>query len=177
MKKSKMLVILGGVLVLILLIGCGQENGEEVMIEEEEAVDHENEKAEEAVAGELNLQIFYGIWETEEGTSEDTLILDVGRVEADALSNYDEEIEYIRFGYPGSEFFPRERIIEIEERGSENACTIVTLALEEDYESGKMTVVESDEIIVYDIELLDQGRLLLTYIGAGTNTEFYFIKK
>jgi hypothetical protein len=152
---------------------AGKENkkvqvGEENPGKEKEAVEEMN------IAG--NLQKFYGRWETREENPADKIILEMGLVDARDLHNSDEGFEYIRFGYEASEFFPREKITKTVENSS-NSYVIRVDIMEEKYENGDWSVIETGNTEEYQIELSDQNNMVLTYSDDGGKTEYVFYKQ
>jgi len=151
-------------------------NNEEEVVNEEE-VAKEVISADEADSNKAKLQKFFGRWETEEQKSEDMIILEMGKEQADDTNNSKDAFEYIRFGYEASGFFPMEKIIELEEHGSKNAYYITISYMEENHENAGWSVVETEEVTTYLIELVEEDKMLLTYTDDEINREFYFHKK
>jgi len=182
-------------------IGTGEETEEESEGEEENDEEQETDDPEEEDAGEeeddedtdngsdegedeeesaaaANLTTFYGTWEMEdEEATADTMILEVGKADAEDVVDQDEDFEYIRFGYKYSEYFPIEKIVEIEQLERENVYFIVTSYVEEEGGGGSTVEEGTGEESNYTIELVEENRLLLTYMNDEDVNEMWFTKE
>lgn len=161
----------------------GSSEVDQIGVHEETVSNNEEEGAKEVISSDeadsnkAKLQKFFGRWETEERESEDLIILEMGKEDSSDMNNSKGAFEFIRFGYEASGFFPMEKIIELEEYGSKNAYYITISYLEENHENAGWTVVETEEVTTYLIELVEENKMLLTYTDDEINREFYFHKK
>lgn len=122
------------------------------------------------------LAILYGTWEMEdEENSSDVMVLEISDAKAEVAGDQEDDFEYIRFGYKYSEFFPMEKIINIEKQEAENTYYITTVYVEDVEENGSgMNTDPSDEETHYTIKLRDNNTLLLSHRNGEEVVEMQF---
>ncbi|NBG88862.1 hypothetical protein [Isachenkonia alkalipeptolytica] len=140
-----------------------EDTDEEDTNEETEKDPEEDPEERDTAEGELNLESFYGRWE-QEATEEtgDPLILEIGMAEAEEAEDQEEAFEYIRFGYPGSAFFPMEKVMEVKSSEEADYDFVVSPVLETG-ESGTTFEGDLDARYHYSIHWVDEDRLALIY--------------
>jgi len=160
------------------------ESSEDEDAEEDNNIDEEGEDSEDGEEDEdsedaevtLKLQVFYGTWEMEdEDNTSDVMILEISDAKAEVAKDQEEDFEYIRFGYKYSEFFPMEKIIEIEELDSDNSYKITTVYIEEVGEDAHGMYQDlSEEETQYTMELSEENTLLLSHDNGEEVVEMEF---
>lgn len=187
MKIFIKFALVGVLLVIMLLTACDGGYGEdanlvdftEVVFAEEEVNDENiplGSVEEESVKALNPLEKFYGRWETEDQNGADKIILEMGIIDSEDVNYFDEEFDYIQFGFEDSGFFPRERIIEIEEMEAEKSYLITVSYVEESQEIDGWDVVETEKTEQYLIEFVNENKMLLIYKDEGEETEYIFYK-
>ncbi len=142
--------------------------------EKEDSGEDEGEEEEE----ELNLKEFYGMWEMEEDEDPfDVMVMEISEAEAERAKDQEEDFEYMRFGYQYSEFFPMEKVTEVEKSASGTVYAITTVVVEEAEEDVHGMGLESvGKETRYTLERLDDDNLLLTYESQGNVIEMKFFR-
>lgn len=187
MKIFTKFALVGVLLIIMLLTACDGGYGEdanlgdftEVVFAEEEVNDEKVPlvSIEEDFVKELNpLEKFYGRWEAEDQKGADKIILEMGIIDSEDANYFDEEFDYIQFGFEDSGFFPRERISEIEEMEVGKSYLISVSYVEESQGIDGWDIAETEETEQYLIEFVNENKMLLTYKGEGEETEYIFYK-
>lgn len=188
MKIFIKFALIGVLVIIMLLTACDGGYGEDANLTDfTEAVFAEEEIEDEKIpVGSIEeefvqeirpLEKFYGRWETQEQTAADKIILEIGIIDFEEANYFDEEFEYIQFGFENSGFFPWERIIKTEEVELGKAYLITVSYGEESREIDGWDVAETEiEEEEYLIEYVNENKILLTYKGEGEETEYIFYK-